>query len=122
MQRREEEAERRHEPEHAEEREEQVHRRAREEADDLRRDGLADDDGLLRVVRGGHLNLPPEAADVDEQDRDHEQEEEHGDRRAEPEVVDAAERRRHIASAITFASSCTEPGATAITMSKTLRT
>ena len=29
---------------------------------------------------------------------------------------------RHIASAMTFASSCEEPGATEITMSKTLRT
>ncbi len=29
---------------------------------------------------------------------------------------------RHMARAITFASSCTEPGATAITMSNTFRT
>ena len=49
------------------------------------------DGGVVRPRRPS--DLPPEAADVEQQHRDHEQEQEHGDRRAEPEVVDAAERR-----------------------------
>ena len=95
-QRGEEEADRRDEPEHADEREEEVHRGPSEEANDPRGDRLVEDDRLFLRFRGSrHLDLPPEAADVDEQDGDHEQEEEDRDRRPEPVVVLAERRAPH---------------------------
>ena len=64
----------------------------------------------------------PEVADVEQEDRDHKDEEEDRDRRAKAEVVAPPKDVLHMASAITFASSCTEPGASETTMSKTLST
>ena len=90
--RREEEPERRDEPEHAEEDEHEVDRRLPEPANDPRSRALLDDDrGVHLRGRGGHLDLPPEPADVHGEHRDHEEEEEDGDRGAETEVVDAGE-------------------------------
>src|SRR5262245_17186579 len=49
--------------------------------------------GASASATATRLHLPPEAADVQREDRHDEQEQEDGDRRAQAEVVDAAEGR-----------------------------
>src|SRR5581483_3935778 len=117
-----EEAERRDQPEEADGGEDQVHGRPRRDADDLGRDALARG-GLGSDLgdRGHYTSLRKRrtfraSTGITSRSR------KTASAEPRPKSFTQLKAVRHIASAITFASSCTDPGATERTMSKTLRT
>src|SRR5215207_6105542 len=117
------EPERRNEPEQPDEDEEEVHRRLAGDADDLGGKALLDDGRPTDLgCRGGHYTSLRKRRILSARIGITRTKRKTAIAEPRPKSLTPPNDVRHIASAITFASSCTDCGATAMTMSNTLST